>query len=94
MAQVVSEYMLGSYDATASDANTVHTDSSDVSGGAKFVSQQYTGGEPCELTGQPRSAEVGAPRSRLPCCLSSLPSGIGSSHCSCEASVCCRCRAA
>lgn len=30
-----------------------------MSGEVKYVSQQYIGGEVCELTGQPRSAEVG-----------------------------------
>ena len=57
--RVVAEYRLGAYSSEATDMNTVQLDASGVSGGVKFVAQQYIQGEPCELTGQPRSAEVG-----------------------------------
>eukprot|EP00887_Chlorella_sp_A99_P002107 scaffold21.g2107.t1 len=56
--KVASEYVLGRYDAAASDAAAILNDTSDVQGGVKYVAHQYTSGEPCELTGQPRSAEV------------------------------------
>ena len=40
-------------------------DASDLSGKVKYVSQQYTQGDPCELNEQPRSTEVWQSRLKL-----------------------------
>lgn len=62
---LTSEYLLGNYDA-AGDQGQVHVDSSGVGllgGGAvgltegqayKYVAQQYTNGEACDVTDRPR----------------------------------------
>lgn len=42
----------------AAAAAALQVDSSEVSGALRYVSQQYVGGEACELTGKPRQAEV------------------------------------
>ncbi|KAK9814659.1 hypothetical protein WJX72_009344 [[Myrmecia] bisecta] len=55
---VESEYSLGTFDADQSDANTVQVlDASGVTE-VKYVSNMYTNGEPCDITGQHRETEV------------------------------------
>ncbi|KAI3438201.1 hypothetical protein D9Q98_000638 [Chlorella vulgaris] len=56
--RTVSQYLMGSYAAGGEQEDEVQLDSSDVAGPMRYVSQQYTEGEACELTGQPRQAEV------------------------------------
>ncbi|KAL4452342.1 hypothetical protein ABPG75_008004 [Micractinium tetrahymenae] len=58
--QLEGEYLLGVYDELEQqeDEDTVQVDTADVSGGMRYVSQLYVGGETCEPTEEPRQAEV------------------------------------
>ncbi|KAK9846587.1 hypothetical protein WJX81_007190 [Elliptochloris bilobata] len=55
---LTAEFRLGTYDAEASDLDRVHHDAAAAPADAKFVSQVYAGGEPCDVTGAPRQTEV------------------------------------
>lgn len=57
---VEAEYLLGVYDELEQpqDEDAIQVDTTDVSGGMRYVSQLYSGGDTCELTGEPRQAEV------------------------------------
>ncbi|CAL8464823.1 g4358 [Coccomyxa elongata] len=56
--QVLAEFSLGSYNEEESDMDVVHDDGSAGGISSKYVSQMYTGGEPCDITGKPRQTEV------------------------------------
>ncbi|KAL4450026.1 hypothetical protein ABPG77_010695 [Micractinium sp. CCAP 211/92] len=58
--QLEGEYLLGVYDELEQpeDEDAVQVDTADLSGGMRYVSQLYAGGEVCELTQEPRQAEV------------------------------------
>ncbi|BDA50418.1 probable protein OS-9 at N-terminal half [Coccomyxa sp. Obi] len=56
--QVVADFSLGSYNEEESNMDVVHDDGSAGGISSKYVSQMYTGGEPCDITGKPRQTEV------------------------------------
>ncbi|PSC72091.1 endoplasmic reticulum lectin 1-like isoform B [Micractinium conductrix] len=58
--QVEIEYLLGIHDELeqAEDEDAIQVDTSDVSGGMRYITQLYSEGEECDLTGQPRQVEV------------------------------------
>jgi len=57
--EAVDAFMLGRVnESRASSLDAVHLDASSPAGDARYVATTYDGGDPCDLTGEPRSVEV------------------------------------
>lgn len=54
----LDEFFLGHFNASRAAPDTIHRDAAAAAGDARYVTTTYDGGEPCDLTGAPRSVEV------------------------------------